>query len=455
MSKSVDIVGKLANWAAHSIVPASAIVRSRANAALIDGIGCIYAGSKDDATEAVFRGVLSSHGVGRSRVYGRQTYLSPAGAALVNGTAAHALDFDDNFMPAITHATAVLVPALLSVGENQAKSGREIADAYVMGLELQARIGALVNPNHYEAGWHATSTVGTIGTAGALAYLMNLTADKIAVAMSVAFSLASGSKLQFGTATKPTHAGFAAHNAVLAAVLASSGLTAQIEFLTKPWGFQDLYGKGSDVGGEIAIKGLGEDWAIEKAGLAPKRFPCCGAAHKALDAVESIMLQHNIKLEDVEAVTAYLPGPLYENLRFDAPQTASEGRFSFSYPAARLMKHGALSLSHFTDEAVTEKGIQNHLDKFRREKCNEPLTSMNYRQRVTMRLKGGQEIEAENIHVKGSIQNPFTEEEEAQKFRDCLSWSGNTDKYSLFTKLKKFELYKSMNDLFGGEPNIL
>ncbi|MCG8491395.1 MAG: MmgE/PrpD family protein, partial [Sneathiellales bacterium] len=439
MTGSECVVGILSEWAATNPQPDASIARERAVAALKDGIACIFSGARDKATQAVLRSTISSHGKGDFFALGQEVYLSMAGAALVNGTAAHALDFDDNFIPATSHATAVLTPALLAVGQWGNRPGHRIVDAYILGLELQARISALINPHHYNAGWHATATNGTIGTAGALACLLDFSADQIAMAMSIGFSLASGSKLQFGTMTKPAHAGFAAHNAVTAVSLVSSGLTAQKEFLTGRWSYQDLFGAGADFDAGVAVTDLGNTWSIITTGLAVKRFPCCGAVHKALDALEGLMQSEGFILDDVETITAHLPDALFENLRFDCPQTASEARFSFAYPAARLMTEGRISLAHFTDEAVQNPEIQSILGKFRREKTDFVPTSMNFRQKITVRLKNGREIVGENYHVRGSIENPLSTDEMDSKFRDCLHWSGNEDKLPLLGRLKTFD----------------
>ncbi|GLQ04893.1 MmgE/PrpD family protein [Sneathiella chinensis] len=449
MTKTCSMAVTLGDWVASNSRPQSDSARKRALAALADGIACIFAGSRDSATETVLQSTLRSHGRGDCLVLGHKETLPPAGAALVNGTAAHALDFDDNFLPGLTHATAVLVPALLAAGQATDSSGLQILEAYMVGLELHARIGALVNPNHYEAGWHATATTGTIGTAGAVASLIGLSAGQITTAMSIAFSLASGSKIQFGTTTKPTHAGFAAHNAVQAAFLARHGLEAQTNFLTGQWGFRDLFGAGASTPPEEALAGLGATWAIESHGLMAKRFPCCGSAHKALDAVEMLKQEHGISLDNIEKVTAYLPTPLHHNLRFDTPKTASEARFSFSYPAVRLLAHGYLSLGHFTDEAVQEEAIRQHLGKFVREDCQFTPKTADYPVRATAILKNGAEVTTEIRHVRGSIDSPLSDAETHKKFTDCLAWSGTSGNETLYERIQSFDRHTNVSSLFN------
>jgi 2-methylcitrate dehydratase PrpD len=181
----------IAAWS-HSARAFSPLARRRAVEAITDTIGCMVAGVDDVSTRAVRRAMAGQiSAAGESPVIGGGR-ASAAVAALVNGTAAHALDYDDNFYPAISHASAVLVPALLAAAVPLKTSGRALVDAYLVGLEAQAAVGLGVNPSHYTVGWHSTSTCGAIGTAAGVARLIGLDAAAIARAMSIAVSTASG-----------------------------------------------------------------------------------------------------------------------------------------------------------------------------------------------------------------------------------------------------------------------
>jgi 2-methylcitrate dehydratase PrpD len=206
-------------------------IRSRravalAKDALKDIVACMLAGARDEATLCVSSA---------ARGWG-----APA-AALVFGTAAHALDYDDNYHPMAGHATAVLAPAIFALAESRAVSGAAVLDAYIVGLEALALVGNGVNLVHYERGWHSTSTLGPFGAAAACARVMELDEERVTAALSLAFSMASGSKLQFGTMAKPLHAGLAAQHGVMAAVLAASGVAGVPEPLEGAWGFRDLF----------------------------------------------------------------------------------------------------------------------------------------------------------------------------------------------------------------------
>jgi 2-methylcitrate dehydratase PrpD len=281
----------LAEWATNVSGRHTDQARALAQDALVDITACIIGGSAEAVTQAVAK-VAKQFGRGTSLAMGRNLWLSAPEAALVSGTAGHALDFDDNFWPATTHATAVLAPALFALADEEGLSGADVVDAYIVGLELQARIGRLVNPSHYEKGWHATSTVGTIGTAAGCARLLRLDAAQTLAAMSIAFSMAGGSKKQFGSMMKPVHAGLAAKNAVLAARMAQAGIAGNTEPLSGRWGFVELYAEkpNDNASQSMVLNGLGHTLAIEAEGLTQKSLSSDSHVSQYLYDCRSILL---------------------------------------------------------------------------------------------------------------------------------------------------------------------
>src|SRR5688500_14301185 len=205
----------------------------------IDVIAVTIPGAVEPVTPRVFA-TVKDWGAGPATAIGFGTGLAAPWTALVNGTAAHALDFDDNFDPAKAHATAVLAPAILALAEQEGASGRDCLDAYIAGLQILGRVGQGVNPAHRNRGWHATATVGAIGAAAACARLLKLDASKAAFAVSIATSMAAGFMSQFGTMTKPVHCGLAAKSGVLAAGLARAGIDAGLATLDGPHGMNRL-----------------------------------------------------------------------------------------------------------------------------------------------------------------------------------------------------------------------
>jgi len=437
----------LAEWAVNVSDIHTDPARVLAQDALLDITACIVGGSVEATTLAIIK-VAKEFGSGAALAMGSNQWLPAPWAALVSGTVAHALDFDDNFAPATTHATAVLAPALFALADEDELSGADVIDAYIVGLELQARIGRLVNPGHYEKGWHATSTVGMIGTAGGCARLLGLNVDQTIAAMSIAFSMASGSKKQFGSMMKPVHAGLAAKNAVLAARMAQAGITADAEPLNGHWGFAELYGekRSEDASGVLALDGLGKSLAIEADGLMSKRFPCCGAAHRTLDGLVQLRVQHQLSLEAVDHVEAFIPAFARANLRFDDPIDECEARFSLPYCAARVLQAGHLSLSDMTPERVRDASLRPWLRRFITH-TKEGSVSDELGEKATpaitrVVLNSGRVHEIGVQAPKGSRHAPLTEVEKRGKFHDCCRWAGRTNDAD-----RLFQLARSIHDL--------
>lgn len=411
----------LSVWAAGIEAIDDSALMERASDAMADTLACALAGREDEATRAVARAAELSHGAGHAALWGMGRSLSMAGAALVNGTAAHALDFDDNFEPSMAHASAVLVPSLLAMASGlEPVAGKHLLTAYIIGIELQARIGHVMHPDHYRAGWHATSTLGTVGAAGACAWLAGADSDGIAHAMSLAFSQAAGSKLQFGSQAKPTHAGLAARAAVTAAMLAKSGLGAKEAFATGPWSFAELYnGNGKD----FDIDGLGKRWALLDTGLMVKRFPCCAASHRALDGIEAMINAHGFGLEDIAEISVELPDMLARNLRYDAPETEAEARFSLSYPVLLMVQKGSLSLFDFTAEALASTPLRTHFEKVRRVAVPMGPEGPNMPNKVTVTLADGKILQHVQHDLVGSGSKALNAGQKEAKLSDCLTWA--------------------------------
>lgn len=406
----------------------SPLAETRAQEAIIDTIGCMLAGAKDHAPRSVAAAFSSDIGKDGASMVFTGGHASASIAALVNGTAAHCLDFDDNFHPARAHASAVLVPSLLAIATGDCSiSGKQLVRAYLAGLEAQAAIGFGVNPSHYNRGWHGTSTVGCIGAAAGVAVRLGLDEVQVVQAMSIATSLASGPKGQFGTSVKPLHAGIAARNAVDAACLAQAGMTGRPDILERPQGFLDLFG-GDEPSGWDALS-LGENHIIETRGLVTKLHPCCASTHRAIDASIDLQKEHGFSLDDVQRIETKVGRSAVDNLSYPEPTDEMQARFSMQYCLAAALHRGRLSLEDFTPEAITRRDIRRHMHKIsvsayslEQERGVERLP---HQVRVT--LLDGRILWAERLHAKGAIADPITEAERRSKFTDCLAWAGIQD----------------------------
>jgi 2-methylcitrate dehydratase PrpD len=386
----------------------------------------MIAGARDEATLRVAR-AARGWGAGPCSVVGQSAVLSAPAAALVNGTAAHALDYDDNFHPMAGHATAVLAPAILAVAEARDASGHGVLDAYIVGLEVQARIGEGVNLVHYERGWHSTSTIGIFGAAAACARLLGLDAQRVGAALSLAFSMAGGSKLQFGTMAKPMHAGLAAQHGVMAADLAASGMRGIAEPLEGRWGFRDLFAGAASPG--YGARPIGKPLAIEKYGLKAKIHPCCASAHCAIDALLALRTDYGLTAAQVERVDVLVNRMSYDNLMYANPRTELEARFSMHWCIALALLQGRLGLADFTPAALGRKEVRAWLPRIAmrhtRPGKEHPLMD-NGREpaSVSVLLKDGRRLERYAQHAKGTLQAPASAAELDAKFEDCAPGRG-------------------------------
>lgn len=401
----------------------SALATGRARDAVEDTVACMIAGAAEPPAAAARRAALT-WGRGGATAVGTAERLPAPAAALVNGTAAHSLDYDDIFTPSFGHASAVLVPALLALAEERGRDGTALIDAYIVGLEMQAAVAAGVNRAHYLAGWHSTSTIGCIGAAAGCARLLGLDGEGIAQAMVLAVSMAGGTKVQFGTMAKPLHAGLGAQHAVQAAALAEAGLHGRPEALEGRFGFQELYGAGETRGWEQHLAGMGDTPAIETIGLTVKRHPCCGSAHNTLDCVLELQAGSGFEAAEVERIDTLVGATNLRNLMYATPHNEMEARFSMPYCVAAALHRGRLSLADFRPEAVRRAEILELLPRINmtgRDPKDEPTEpGARLPHEVRIRLADGRVLENARTWPRGGIQAPLDAEDRRIKFEDCV-----------------------------------
>lgn len=459
------VIERIAQWAAGCPV-FNARCRERAHHAITDTLGCMIAGRHDGATQAIRRWALV-HAIvtddlpGSSLIGGGRAL--PAVAACLNATAAHALDYDDNFRPAISHPSAVLVPALLAVAQMQNATGRQLVDAYLIGLEAQALVGEGVNPNHYTLGWHATSTVGVIGSACGVAWLMGLEERGIARAMSLATSMAAGPKGQFGTLAKPLHAGLAARNAVEAAQLAATKMSGRLDILECSQGFMELYGGAQAPGWGALREGRrlpNNPHSIESEGVLPKRHPCCGSTHQVVDAVLALKSQYGFTAQEVVAVETRVGIANARNLAYPEPRDEMQARFSMPYCVALALVQERLSLADFTPEAILRAELRAlmplvSMQHYSAEQEAESPTRLPHW--VAIRLRDGRLLEAERHNARGSIDDPFDDGDRWAKFSDCCLELPPSRRDELYRNLSRLDAMSDLDWLstaFASSPQV-
>jgi 2-methylcitrate dehydratase PrpD len=397
----------------------------------IDVLGVTIAGAPEPATLAVLE-TVRSWGDGPSTAILQSARLAPPWAALVNGTAAHALDFDDNFDPAKAHATAVLAPAILALAEAEGASGRQCLDAYIASLQILGRVGQGVNPAHRNRGWHATATVGAIGAAAACARLLKLDAAKSAHAISISTSMAAGFMSQFGTMTKPLHAGLAAKSGVMAAGFARAGIDAGRDTLDGPTGMNRLmvgpdYEQLRDTlvhvehGQTLRFEtaSIGDPLLILSSGFRVKRFPICGSAHRAMDGALSLKQKHKITPDQVVAIYVYAPVSHLNNLMYTDPRDALQAKFSLEYGVACALVTGNCTLADFTDHAAMRPEIRALYPRINRHPVDK--AEGEFPTEVHITLADSRTVSTSIAMPAGSLAAPFTLDQVWAKFDGCAA----------------------------------
>jgi len=408
---------RLADFVVTATLPAAA--RASAARAIIDTVGVTLAGASQPAARIVQR-VIEEDGSGPCRVLGTPLGSTPANAALANGTAAHALDYDDMCFVSLAHPSAPLVSAGLAAAEAAGRSGAALLDAYVVGFEIEGRLGRTMNPRHYQRGWHCTATLGTLGAAAAAARLLGLDVVQTGHALAIAASEASGLKENFGTMVKPLHAGLAARNGVVAAQLAKAGMEASASAIDGPQGY--LAAMDSERPSlEDAAADLGKRWEILDTGITIKLYPSCAGTHPTLDALLDLKRREGFASEEVEAIEVGVDPIVPTILIYDRPSSGLEGKFSMPFCAAAAMVRGSVGLETFAASQIADPAIAAMQSRVTMrvdpslDASAPPLTQA----RVTVRLRDRRVLTASANGARGYHDRPASSEELATKFLSC------------------------------------
>jgi 2-methylcitrate dehydratase PrpD len=333
-----------------------------ARSAILDTIGVALAGSQEDCVRFV-RAAIGPVESGAASIFGARSTASTLDAATINGTAAHALDFDDCSNTMGGHPSAPIVPALFALAEREGVSGSDFLTAYIAGFEVETKLGRAVNFHHYEKGWHPTATLGTFGAAAACAYLLDLPADRFANALALAASMAAGIKANFGTMAKPFHVGQAARNGLFAALMASEGVTANPAALEDAQGFFHVYNGEGTFDPARLFEGFAAPFDLTDPGVAFKRHPCCASTHPAADALLAIMSEHALTAASIAAVRSWTHPRRLRHTNRPNPQSGLDAKFSVQYVLARAALDGVVRLDHFTDAAVRDPVARSFMER--------------------------------------------------------------------------------------------
>ncbi len=401
-----------------------------------DSIGTMIAG-RNEGSVRVLRSVIAPPSGPCSLTFGPERGLAPE-AAWINGTAAHALDYDDVGLRG--HPSTVLMPAILAEAEALGSSGADMIVAYIAGYETWAELFRRDSGLLHEKGWHPTGLYGPIGAAAACAKLRRLDAGRTATALALGASQSAGLMANFGTMTKPFHAGRAAHAGIMAARLAEAGFTASPDALEHPQGFLHAI---SPTGTEdrTSEAKVGETWAILTQGLGIKKYPTCYCTHRAIDGMIDLMAAHSVKPDEVRRVTVGISDYFATVLRNHRPETGLAAKFSIEFAMASAIIARRVGLRELTDDFVRRPDVQSLMRRVLTETSGEhdpDLPGAAPADTVQVELASGAKIKGDPVRrATGHSSRPLTEAQVYEKFADCLEAGGfNIPAESLFARLR-------------------
>ena len=436
------ILAKFTTDLHYEKIPRKAV--ETAKIALRDCLGVALAGSREEDARIAAEIARQERAREETSVIGQGFRTSALNAALANGTAAHALDFDHSFT-IMGQPTAPVAPATFALGEALGASGRQVIEAYVAGFEVTAKLVHSLRDSAHD-GWHAPSTLGSFGAAAACSKLLGLDAAKMQMALGITASMASGIVANFGTMTKPLHVGLGARNGVLAAKLAGGGYTANPKAIEGGFGFYSVLHENTEIH-EQAIEELGRSYALITDGLRIKPYPCGGLTHQVIDSVLELRAKRGLTAEMIDRVDVDVVKHTFDRIVFRVPQTGIQGKFCMPYLVARAIIDGKIGLHIFTDSAVRDQNVlklaervQMNLDSNlkKSDAAGRPC-------RVTVRLKNGQTFTREAQHAKGGPEHPMSEAELRDKFTECAREA--IDASSAAKVLDYIESLESLSDI--------
>ena len=389
-----------------------------ANESCFDLLGVILAGSVQPVGEIIQRYVADQGSAAQATVLSSGMRSSLANAAMANGTMGHALDYDD--FGGFGHPTAVLFPPLLALGESIGSSGRDLMEAYVIGCEVGMAIQHATQYNQMNKGFHGTAVMGRLASTAACAKLLKLDERQTTMALGIAGSMAGGLIHNFGTMTKPLHAGMVSRDGVMAAQLAQRGLTAGAQIVEHPVGFAaTVLGEGLYDLNDMA-ENLGNPFRIQDA-MIIKKYPCCGGNHAMLDSLFGMMREHNFTYEDV--ASAEVDQSYISVVMLYTDPDPLKGKFSAKYNVAAALVDGEVAINSFTEERIADPKIQETMAKVStRVFAKWEMVAGDFHQTLPVRitLKDGRVFEhttASNM-ILGAQQHPWGFENIKGKFRE-------------------------------------
>jgi 2-methylcitrate dehydratase PrpD len=405
----------------------------------LDWLGVTLSGSKEPLTDILFRLAEEEGGKPQASIIGRNKKTSLLQAALINGSASHALDFDDVHLKMMGHPSVPVFPAILALGEWKRSSGKDLIAAFIAGFEAECRVASIVYPEHYLCGWHATGTLGHFGAAAACANLLRLTPSQAAFALGITGTQSSGLKNVFGTMCKPFHAGKAAMNGLLSVLLAQKGFTSAPDMLESEKGFGKAFSTRMDP--MKALEGLGQEYSIRE--VVFKRHASCFETHPAIDAILALKEEQGLAADQVDSIelTAFVIA--CDIAGIPAPKTGLEGKFSLAFCVALALGDGDTGEPSFCLEKVQDPRLNALREKVK------IISDMNLspsRAKIKVLTRDGRVLEKFMETLDLSKDRVRMKKELTRKFRILSAPILGEDKAEkLVSKISRLEKAKQIN----------
>jgi 2-methylcitrate dehydratase PrpD len=410
-SEGEGVTRKLARFVVDSKwsdVPESA--RKEASRSIVNWVGCALGGARHQTTECALQALSELSGPRTATVLGRNDRLDVLHASLLNGISSHVLDFDDTHLDTIIHPAGPVAPALFALAERQGLAGEDFLHAFILGVEVECRIGLCVYPSHYDRGYHITGSAGVFGAAAAAGKVLGLDEQKMIWALGIAATQSAGLREMFGTMCKAFHPGRAAQNGLGAALLASKGFTSSEQSLEAPRGFAEVLSGERDY--SKLTRGLGETWEVTRNTYKP--FPCGIVIHPAIDACIQLRNEHRLSAADIQKVELRVHPLVLELTGKRTPATGLEGKFSVYHSAAIALLRGVVGQREYSDAAVRDPEVVALRDRVTAT-IDPDIREDQVEARVV--LSSGRVLEKRIDRVVGSLQNPLSDRDLETKFR--------------------------------------
>ena len=405
------VTSKLASYVVNSRygdIPEK--VRHEAARSLLNWMGSAVGASRHDTVERALAALAEFSGPPQATVLGRGDRLDIMQAALMNGITSHTFDFDDTHLKTVIHPSGPVASAILAFAERERMTGEEFLHAFILGVEVECRIGNAVYPAHYDVGWHITGTAGVFGAAAAAGKLIGLSEQQMVWALGIAATQSSGLREMFGSMCKPFHPGNAAKNGLLAALLAAKNFTSSNRSIEAPRGFAHVLS--TEFKPAAITEGLGKSFEISLNTYKP--FACGIVIHPVIDGCIQLRNEHGLAADRIENISLNVHPLVLELTGKKTPQTGLEGKFSVYHSAAVAIIFGAAGEGQYSDACVRDPRVVALRDKV--------IATVDRRMHedqahLTIKLKDGSSVEKFIEHALGSLRRPLADADLEDKFR--------------------------------------